>query len=205
MSGGFAAAGLAMAAIGTAVSVSGQMQQASAAKAAANYQSEVAAGNATIATQNANMAAQSGETQAAAQEQKTRQQVGAITAAEGSSGVDINSPTATAVRTSQSELGALDAQTIRSNAARTAYGYQVQAAGFQDNAAADITTGQNAQTAGDVGAISSGLSGVGNAGLNFASVMNKSSGIDSNTSLNEGSVDNAALNQTMTGTVGGGL
>lgn len=177
MSGGIAAAGLAMAAIGTAVSVSGQLQQASAAKASADYQSKVAAGNASTATQNANFAAASGEQQAAIQEQKTRAQEGSIEAAQGSSGVDINSPTATAVRTSAGELGALDAQTIRSNAARTAYGYETQSTNFENQASADTSTGQNAETAGDVNAGASLFSGVGSAGLNYAKVMNNSSGL----------------------------
>lgn len=176
MSGGTAAA-VAIAAIGTAVSVSGQMQQAQAQKASANYQSEVAAGNQKIATQSADYAAASGEQQAAIQEQKTRAQIGSISAAEGSSGVDINSPTATAVRTSQGELGALDAQTIRSNAARTAYGYETQSTNFGNIASAETATGQNAETAGEVGGAGALLSGVGNASLNYAKVMGNSTGI----------------------------
>lgn len=178
MSGGIAAAGLALAVVGTAVSVSGQMQQASAAKASANYQSEVAAGNQTIATQNANFAAASGEQQAAVQEQKTRAQVGAIEAGQGSSGVDINSPTAKAVRTSQGELGALDAQTIRSNAARTAYGYETQSTNFGNQSSADIAQANNAETSGDINAGSSLLSGAGNASLNYANVMGKATGLN---------------------------
>lgn len=177
MSGGIAAAGLVMAAVGTAVSVSGQMQQASAAKAAANYQSQVAAGNQQIATNNANMASASGEAQAAIQEQKTRAQVGSEEAAQGSSGVDINSPTASAVRTSTEEVGALDAQTIRSNAARTAYGYETQSTNFGNQASSDTAQGQNDLIGGEVGGTGSLLSGAGNAGLNYASVMNKNTGL----------------------------
>jgi len=158
-----AATGLALSAAGTGVSVMGALQNASAQKASADYQAQVAAGNAKIATQNANFASESGEQQAAIQEQKTRSQVGAIEAAQGSSGVDINSPTATAVRTSQGELGALDAQTIRSNAARTAYGYQTQST---NSAGAGL------------------LSGVGNASLNYAKVIGNSSGIDTSNSVN---------------------
>jgi len=170
-------AGLALAAAGTATSVVGQMQQANAAKASADYQSKVAAGNAEVATQNANMAAASGEAQAAISEQKTRATVGAEEAAQGSSGVDINSPTATAVRTSQDMTGQLDAQTIRSNAARTAYGYETQSTNFQNQSSADTAQGNNAMTAGEVGAGGSLLSGVGNAYLNYASVMNKNTGL----------------------------
>jgi len=178
-----AATGLALSAAGTGVSVMGALQNASAQKASADYQAQVAAGNAKIATQNANFASESGEQQAAIQEQKTRSQVGAIEAAQGSSGVDINSPTATAVRTSQGELGALDAQTIRSNAARTAYGYQTQSTNFENQSGADTASGENDQTAGDFSAGAGLLSGVGNASLNYAKVIGNSSGIDTSNSV----------------------
>jgi hypothetical protein len=172
-----AAAGLALSAVGTGVSVMGQIQQAHAQKASADYQSQVAAGNAKIATQNAAYAGAEGEQKAAIQEQKTRAEVGSELAAQGASGVDINSPTASAVRTSTGEVGALDAQTIRSDAARQAYGYEVKASEFTNNAAADTASGQNAETAGYVGGAGSLLSGAGNAGLNYASVMNKNTGL----------------------------
>ena len=177
MSGGIAAAGLAMAAIGTGVSAMGQMQQASAAKASADYQAKVAAGNAQLASQNAAMASASGEAQAAISEQKTRAEVGTELAAQGSSGVDINSSTASAVRASQDMTGQLDAQTIRSNAARQAYGYETQSTNYENQSSADTSQGQNAQTAGYVGAGGSLLSGVGNEGMNYANVMNKNTGL----------------------------
>lgn len=190
MSGGIAAAGLAMAAVGTLVSVSGQMQQASAAKAAANYQSEVAAGNQQVATQNAQYAAAEGEAQAGAQEQKTRTQEGEILAGQASSGVDVNSPTASAVRTSQGELGQLDAQTIKSNAARSAFGYETQATNFGNAASAETAQGQNAETAGEIGAGAGLLSGVGNASLNYANAIGSASGLQSTIENNAYSINN---------------
>lgn len=170
-------AGLALSAVGTGAGVLGQMQQAAAQKASADYQSKVAAGNQTIALQNASFAAKSGEQQAAIQEQKTRAQIGAVEAGQASSGVDINSPTASAVRTSTDEVGALDAQTIRSNAARQAYGYQTQAANYGNAASADTATGQNAETAGEINAGAGLLSNVGSASTNYANVLNKASGL----------------------------
>ena len=180
MSGGIAAAGLALSVIGTGAGVMGQLQQASAAKASANYQSEVAAGNQQIAKQNAAYTAAEGEAQAGQQQQKVRAQEGAILAGQGSSGVDINSPTSQAVRASQSELGALDAQTIRANAARKAYGFESQAANFGNAASADTATGENAQTAGEIGAAGSLLSGAGDTAQNYADVMGKASGMGAN-------------------------
>lgn len=171
-------AGLALSAAGTAAGVAGQIKSASAAKASADYQAQVASGNQQIALQNASAASKSGEAQAAIQEQKTRAQVGAIEASQGSSGVDINSPTASAVRTSAGELGDLDAQTIRSNAARTAYGYQTQATNFGNVSSSDTATGENAESAGYIGAGTGLLSGVGSASTNYASVMGKASGLN---------------------------
>ena len=172
-----AAGGLALSAVGTGVSVMGAMQNAAAAKASADYQAKVAQGNEAIAAQNATYTAAEGEANAAIQDQKTRAAIGTEIAAEGSSGVDVNGASSSALRTSTAELGQLDANTIRSNAARQAYGYEVQASGFQNNASADTATGQNAQTAGNISGAAGLLSGAGNASLNYANVMNKGSGL----------------------------
>lgn len=173
-----AAIGLALSAAGTVAGVVGSMQQAAAQKNAANYQAQVAANNQQIATQNAAFAAASGEAQAANKAQETRAKVGAIKAAQASSGVDINSPTASAVVTSEGELGALDANTVRSNAARQAYGYQTQSNDFENSREADLAQANNADTAGYINAGTGLLSGAGNATLNYSNAMGKASGLD---------------------------
>lgn len=169
-------------AAGAAVSAQAAMQNANAQAASAKFQSQVAAGNQQTALQNAAFAAASGEQQAAVQEQKTRAQIGAIEASQGSSGVDVNSTTATNVRTSQGELGKLDAETIRSNAARQAYGYETQGNNFGNSSSADVSQAQNAETAGDFSAGAGLLSGAGNAAANYSKVMNNSTGINSDAS-----------------------
>lgn len=179
-----AAIGAAAAAAGAATSVAGQLQQASAAQASAKYQSQVAAGNQAIATQNAEFASAEGEQQAAVQEQKTRAQEGSILAGQASSGVDVNSPTASGVRASANVIGAEDAQTIRSNAARQAYGFETQSTNFGNQASADIAAGQNDITSGDIGAGAGLLNGAGNASLNYAKVVGNGSGIDTSGSIN---------------------
>lgn len=182
---------LALAAAGTAAGVAGQMQSASAAKASADYQAQVAAGNQKIALDNASAASKSGEAQAAIQEQKTRAQVGVIESAQGASGVDINSPTASAVRTSAAELGDLDVQTIRSNAARKAYGYQTEAANFGNQSSVDTSTGENAEIAGYIGAGTGVLKSAASASTNYASVMGKASGLNTGyTDAERGGLDN---------------
>lgn len=196
MSGGIAAAGLALSVIGTGAGVMGQLQQASAAKASANYQSEVAAGNQQIATQNAAYTAAEGEAQAGQQQQKVRAQEGAILAGQASSGVDVNSPTDTGVRASKAELGMQDTQTIRSNAARQAYGYQVEATGYGNQASAETATGQNAQTGGEIGAGASLLSGAGSESTNYANAIGSASGLSTTDqtaqALNEAGQGNTA-------------
>lgn len=179
-----AGVGLGLSAIGTGVGVMGQLQQASAASAAAKYQSEVAAGNQTIANQNASFASAEGEQQAAMSEQKTRATEGAILAGQASSGVDVNSPTSKGVRASETELGQLDADTIRANAARQAYGYETQATNFQNQASADTSQAQNYAISGPLNSGGSLLSGVGNASTNYANVMGKASGMNAAAYIN---------------------
>lgn len=179
--------GAAAAVAGAATTAAGQMQQASAAKASANYQSEVADSNAAIANQNASYTAAEGEQQAAIQEQKTRTQEGQILTGQASSGIDVNSPTSSAVRTSESVLGAEDAQTIRSNAARQAYGYETQSTNFKNQSSADTAQGNNAEISGYIGTGSGLLNSAGNASLNYADVMNKVTGVNNSGSINPAS------------------
>jgi len=113
--------------VGTGVSAYSAVQQGKQQAASANYNAAVAANNAQIATQNATVAGQVGAEQTAIEQQRTRAAIGGIKAAQGASGIDINSGSAVDVRSSAEELGQLNAITVRSNAARTAYGYQSQA------------------------------------------------------------------------------
>ena len=72
------------------------------------------------------------------------------------------------VRSSASELGELNALSVRSNAARTSYGYQVQAA--SDTAQGQLDTYQaGADASGaDIAAGGTVLGGVGSAASNYA-------------------------------------
>ena|SRR5581483_4640823 len=151
----------------TGMSMLGGMQQAQATAAADNFNAQVAAQNAKIARQQAVWITQAGEAQAAQQEMKTRATVGAIKAAEAASNIDVNSGSAVDVRSSAAELGQLDAITIRSNAAREAYGQQVAATGFTNQSNLDKFAAESASTAGDVGALGTFLGGVGSGTTNF--------------------------------------
>lgn len=174
--GATAAAGSStLATIGTIASVAsagigafGAIRQGQAASEAASYQSTIAANNAKIAQQNASFQGAEGDANAAAKELQTRGKVGAITAAQGANGLDVNSGSAVAVRQSAAELGQLDAMTIRSNAARAAYGYQTSAASDTAQSALDKSTAANSKTAGYISGAGTLLSAGGNAALNYA-------------------------------------
>ena len=126
---------------------------------AAAYQAAVARNNQTVAESNAAYALQAGKIAEQAQRQKTAQLVGAQRAQMAASGVDISSGTPLNLQQSQQQVGELDALTIRNNAMRQAYGYQVQASDFGANAGMLDMTAKNARTAGTIGALSSLVGG----------------------------------------------
>jgi hypothetical protein len=150
---------VATAAVGTYASVEGAQQQASAQAAAAKFQAQVAANNQTLANQAASQAVQSGEAKATQQEMRTRSTFGAIAAAQAANNIDVNTGSALDVRTGAAETGQLDALTIRSNAAREAYGFQVQGVSFSADAALLEMKSQQAIEAGNIAAMGSLLGG----------------------------------------------
>jgi len=146
----------------------GAIEAGHAQSAAASYQAQVAANNATIAEQNAQYATQAGNTQAQAEQLKTAQQVGAIRAAQAANGLDVNSGSALDVQSGTKTIGALNADTIRNNAALQAYGYQAQS--VSSTAQSQLDTAQSAQalTAGTIGGMSSVLGGASSIGSQYA-------------------------------------
>lgn len=143
----------------------GAIQQGNAASAASAYNAQMAANNAKIATQNAAFTAAEGEANSAQEQAKTRATVAATLANQGASGVDVNTGSAVDVRASESKLGMLNAMTIRSNAARQAYGYQTEAA--SDRAQSNVYKSQakNDKTAGYLNAGATVLGGLGQASM----------------------------------------
>ncbi len=98
-----------------------QNKQAGEASSAANMQ------NAAISRIQANDAVDRGEFEADQQRLKTRAAIGTQRAGFAGNGVDVNSGSAALVQDDTAALGELDALTIRNNAAREAWGYNVQA------------------------------------------------------------------------------
>ncbi len=110
-----------------ATSALGSIQAGRQASASAKYNAAVQQNNAAVAKQNATFAGQEGAANAANEQQKTRAAIGSIRASQAANGIDVNKGSAVDVRSSAAELGELNAITIRSNAARQAYGFQTQA------------------------------------------------------------------------------
>lgn len=94
----------------------------------AQYSAAVAANNAVIARQNAGADITAGQYEGSTSLLRTGEQVGAERAAQGANNIDVNSGSALKVQQSTREVGALDAAMIHYNAARAAYGEDVQAA-----------------------------------------------------------------------------
>jgi hypothetical protein len=126
-----------------------------------NYQAAVARINAQIDQQNADYAIGVGESQAKISGEKGAQTLGFIRSSQGASGLDVNSGSAKQVYNSQSGVLAEDQNTIRQNAAKTAYDYKTKA-GF-DTAQAGMydAASKNATTAGWINAGSSLISTAG--------------------------------------------
>lgn len=156
-------------AAGSAVmSTVGALQQGEAASAADKYNGQIAMANSQIANRNAVQASEAGEIQAANSGMKTRANAGSIKANQGASGVDVNKGSPVDVRTSQDQLGKLDALTIRSNAAKQAYGYETQS--FSDTAQGtlDATAAKNDEMAGEFNAATTLLGKGSDAGTKYA-------------------------------------
>jgi len=153
---------------GAGISAYGQYSSMEAQSSNAAYQAQVAANNAKQAMLNAGMETQAGEIEAANQGLKTRGAVGMTKARQASSGIDVNTGSAPKVRAAESELGMLDALTIRSNAAKKAYGYEVAAT--SDTAESGLLTQESKQAsdAAPVAALGTFLSGASSAGGSYA-------------------------------------
>ena len=126
-----------------------------------SYQSGIAKLNQQIDLQNAEFAVQTGEQRALGAGLKQAQQMGQIKASQASSGFDVNTGSGKQVQTSQAKLNRLDTDIIRSDAAKTAYGYKEAATVAGAQSTAYQSASSQSLIAGGIGAASSILGGVG--------------------------------------------
>lgn len=125
------------------------------------YQEGVAQINQRISEQNAAYARSVGEVEAQKSGMRSRFQLGGIRTAKAAGNIDVNTGSAKEVQESQEAIGRHDQSIIRSNAARQAYGYEVEATGAKASAGMYGTASENALTAGKFGVASTLLSTAG--------------------------------------------
>lgn len=157
-----------------------QKYQGEAAANQSKYQSAVAANNAIVSRRNADMAAREGNAAVEAKQMENRAKIGAITAAQGASGVDLNYGSAVDVRSSAAQTGQLSAINIRSQAIRKAYGYQNEASDFDTQSKLYTQQAKNDKTAGTMNATTTllgGLSDSANSWQKYKDVSSTTGGI----------------------------
>jgi hypothetical protein len=135
-----AVAGVASAAIGGVFAAN----QADAAQKSANYNAQVAQNNAVIAGQQRSVALQQGQEQVQQSELHQSQLLGEQKAALAANGVALDSGSAVDQLATTKFLGAQDVNAIQSNAARQAWGYEVQ--GSNDTAQSNLDKWQARNT-----------------------------------------------------------
>ncbi len=167
-----AAVGMASAAAGGILGAFGQQQQGEATSNNLMYQSMVSLYNRQLDEQKARMASEAGEVGAATIGMKTRAALGQERAQQSAGGIDSTTGSAVAVQKSTQQLGMFDASTVRANAAKEAWGFQVDAANELNQAFANKAGADNARRAGRMGAISSLLSGASTVGNMWARYKN---------------------------------
>lgn len=162
------AAGTAVA--GAAVGAYGKYQEGQATKTAALYQAQVAKNNAEIADTLASNAVATGRVKTENQSRKGAAIAGRIKAAQAANGVDVNSGSNVDVQQSQREQAQLDTETTMHNAELEGYGYRTRATNYQAEAGLDVMKGEQAEKAGEIGAVSTLLGGASSLGSKWSSL-----------------------------------
>lgn len=155
----WAAIGTATTAASSLVGAIGSADSAHARAQSNQYQASVAALNARIALQNQEYASQKGEQDAQKYGLAAGQRAGGIKAAQGASGLDVNSGSAKQVQESQQLVTSMDLTQIRSNAAKVAYDYANESINQTNRAMMYLRGATDEERAGTIGAVSSILGG----------------------------------------------
>lgn len=159
--------------VGVGMQALGSEESGQAAQTAANYQAAVAANNAKTAQQNASWDIEAGDIAATNKGLQTRAVIGSQKANQGAGGIDVNTGSAVDVRAGTDELGMLDALTTRSDAAKRAYGAEVEGVSDTAQSQLDIMQGEQAKESGDINAISGLINGASTVGGNYLKFQQK--------------------------------
>lgn len=156
-----AAGSIASSAASGLLGASGAASSAAATSRMYSYQAAIAQFNKQIALQNRDYAISAGETSAGLYGLKARQREGQIIASQGASGTEVGRGSNKDVIDSQRMVTQMDEAQIRNNAARVAYGYQLEAEGKGQQAQLYEMASQDASRAGRYNVMSSLISGAG--------------------------------------------
>ena len=130
---------------------------AQAERNAAEYNAQIANNNAIIASQQRSTTLQQGEVEAQTSMRKQAAMIGDQRAQMAANGIDLTQGSAQDILASTKFLGGIDVNTIQSNAARQAWGYEVQ--GMNDKNAATMETWKaNSINPSQIGAMAAGQS-----------------------------------------------
>lgn len=180
-----AGVGLGATLIGGGVLAYGAYSSGQSQSAMYNYQSGVAKINQQIKQQDADYFRDVGEVETQQSGMKTRAEVGQEKAVQGASGVDVNTGSPADVRTSQTEIGQENEAIIRSNAARRAYGAEVEGVNLGAQSTVYGMAASNASTAGSIKAAGTLISTAGSVaskwsqmGSSFGNMTGPSGGSD---------------------------
>lgn len=158
--------------MGDLVTAVGDIFSGVSEQGAANAQKNIARQNAEIAERNATLTMAAAEGQEEQLGMRNKAIAGAIKTRQAAGGVDVNSGSAKDVQTSQRALGMLDVMTLKSNAAREAFGFKVQAKQFRDEAAIAKSKANQAMVGASLNAFSSLVGGASQASSAYASWEN---------------------------------
>lgn len=113
--------------VSTAATASGAYAQSQAQRSAGAYEKSTFDTNGRMANIQAEDAIRRGENDATKVKKQTKQLIGSQRAALAAQGLDLSSGDALAIQQDTAAIGAEDAQTVRNNAFREAWGFRVQA------------------------------------------------------------------------------
>lgn len=139
-----------------------ERKQANAVEAQGKYEAAADRQNASLADAQAADAIARGQVEEGRYRLGTTQQIGATRAALASQGVDIGTGSALDVQGSEAGIGELDALAIRNNAAREAWGYNVDAINLRQQANLAELGGKNAASGLRTQSVSTLLNGAAN-------------------------------------------
>lgn len=145
--------------IPVAIGAGAGLMQGLGKKAEANAQADQLRQNAMFLRQSADDAIARGRSESDWARVETQQLIGAQRTAQAAAGGEVNTGTNALMQQDTAQLGELDALTISNNAAREAYGYNVEATSNLQNAKRIKKAGKNAVLTSVIGGALGGVGG----------------------------------------------